>query len=801
MSDGDDSNYIPPDEESSHDDLDEDSVEHMDEIARHFDPKWKEVDNCFIPTDRLLDDMKVTDLKSVLNEASIAFDIDSIVISSSFLHPLLNCLSEKALFSINTSVDRLKSTLSSRLTVTFDEQFHFQSNSRLKSLNLGSFPNIEVATVSMGSKKLHLHMFWLNPSYIPKISFFQAKYSLVITAAFNMARLTCITQNNFTDNPFNLNQDFFSLKVDTDILSFGRELLPFYIASKNRKTKQKKYKKLVVVTFFSLFQASLCQLSLKKMNTYTIEQLLPHDLNHSEFLKNSDVPKEQFLFNLAKDLCNSLTFVLSCAGYKNTTRTTFVNGGEYADDDPENVFNEYRKIATKVLSGNIMKEIFHQNLQFSENVHVYYDIGLEVRPLRNDISFLPHLKDTSKLIKKITKEHNDFPERRIPHREVMQMTHAQIFGVNGEEDGQNLDEDDADKMKNLDYLRWGPNYNTSCYSNFFLTEFGNWHTGNSRTQRKKQDLTVEEISPDEEPVFIYLQHLEKGGLCGAQMYSPQSRKVQLKETREATEYMDALASISMFILNNKKVTVSNKFDNIAFMIKEHLKELKISSSWLMDDQTSLRIECLMKMNLSPKAVKEYIKFLDGFLKLMLGTCQAAYLAEYYLKTVIEACDSLISIFPTGTKGSLQYKSLSGMSAAAKTACIYFSELLALEFGTKNLKGSIMKMLKTMFIDQGSYYIKENSRLRLQLNSTENPICHLKYGLSPSLLSILPDRNIDLKPGLVMTNCKMKMPLCATATPYVSVCESNKIHISYLQHRQHMLYVVHQFLSSESTSES
>ena len=127
-------------------------------------------------------------------------------------------------------------------------------------------------------------------------------------------------------------------------------------------------------------------------------------------------------------------------------------------------------------------------------------------------------------------------------------------------------------------------------------------------------------------------------------------------------------------------------------------------------------------------------------------------------------------------------------------------MLAMEFGAMNLKGSIMKVLKKIFMDQGSYTILENSKLRLNLVTNDLDNSQLKYGLSPTLLSVCTDMKHRLQPGYIMSNPKMKLPLCITASACKSVTNSVKVHVSYQQHRQYMLTTLHMCLNKTKQRE-
>ena len=559
-----------------------------------------------------------------------------------------------------------------------------------------------------------------------------------------------------------------------------------------------------MIIFLSLFQASLCQLGTGNSMNYTIEDLLPFDYDHNEFLNSTNDSKLSDLYKFAADICDSLTFTLSSSGYKNAAKTSLM---KLKDDlpagyGPKDWFNCAKEASTKVLSDKIMNEIFDETKIFCDKTHVYYDIGLEIRPRNNGggISFIPAVNDSSTLIREITKAHNLFPKRRISPKKAYALAYAKLSKMNNPKDIDEEDDSEPFQEKELeiqDYLSWGPNYCTNSYSTFFLKKYGNWHTGNSKTQRDRVPIhnpgedSDEDSHEDTTKELIYLKHLDKGGVCGAQMYTPQSRKLQLKETRVASQYMDVLPSITMNLLTNKKG--SRNFSKMLDVVKVHLEELKTSSGFLQNSHTSVRIECLMKMKRNPSVGETYICFPDGFLDTKIGIFNSENLSEYYSRIVNEACNALLPIFPCSTDGEMGYKDLLEMSAHGKTACIYYSELLALEFGSMSLKGSIMKVLKKMFDKQGSYNILPNSKLRLKLSDRELKNSSLQFGLSPSLLSLENDLP-TLSPRTVLSNSKMKMPLCITASPVTSVIQSSEIHVSYQQHRERVLQCIHKVLS-------
>ena len=798
-----DSDYEPSDDES----LDLSQYHESDSLLG----REETVDDMSCPKEKLVEDIKSSTIREILPKAMISQDIDSMAISSSLLKPMTECFKATASFNYYCILDRTRAASSSRLSVAIKKNIHLSDdNKNLRRVSLAAFPNIELLTVFVGSYQLHLHMFWLNPPFMSKVPYFQNKYLLVITAALNMSKLMCASQTNFTDNQFNLVQDFFPSPISNKLKVFSEEMLDFSLSDQNRIPRGKRYSHDVSVIFLCLFQASLVQLGFGNTHDYKLEDLLPYDADHQEFsnAKNEVDDKMSFICELAKELCNSVTFTYSFSGYKHFMRATSMSreSANIPILDYDDWFNTYNKQAAKFLSKEFMNEIFNKKM-FCHNIHIYYDIGLEIRhsDIKENVSYLPSLNGSSKLIREITKEHNEFPCNKISGKKALRIAYAMMYGVNNNSDSENLDLDIAmeemeTEMDILDYLSWGTNYQTNHYNVFFLTDFGNWHTGNSKTKRNMNSFNDDNNLGDTGYDAIYLTHLAKGGVCGAQMYCPQSRKVQLKQVRKATEYMDALASICCNILNNKKPTVSKEFSNVVNKIRTHMGELKTSATKLGNANTSIRIECLMKMDLFPADESNYIQFPQGFIEAEIGVCNTKELGLYYGMAVTEACDSLLSIFPSKVDNKLVYKTVDDFSPQAKTACIFQSEMLAMDFGTMNLKGSIMKVLQKMFKDQGSYTIPKNNKLRLKLATKDSDNSLLKYGLSPSLLAINTDINIRLQPGYIMNNPKMKLPLCMTASACKSVTNHVQVHVSYQQHRQYMLTILHTSLNTKNERE-
>ena len=62
----------------------------------------------------------------------------------------------------------------------------------------------------------------------------------------------------------------------------------------------------------------------------------------------------------------------------------------------------------------------------------------------------------------------------------------------------------------MDYMAWGSNSCTNCYSVFFLSKYGNWHTGNSKPRR----VTISPSDDEEDHAEdnVKLEHMPHHGL-------------------------------------------------------------------------------------------------------------------------------------------------------------------------------------------------------------------------------------------------------------------------------------------------
>ena len=100
-------------------------------------------------------------------------------------------------------------------------------------------------------------------------------------------------------------------------------------------------------------------------------------------------------------IANSSVYTLSVAGLKSEVQSTYFNrdlcirnGITSSDTDIRNSFPAYQKASMAILSKALNGYLTKDNI--SKDVHIYYDIGMEVWHNDDNISFLINLEDTEK---------------------------------------------------------------------------------------------------------------------------------------------------------------------------------------------------------------------------------------------------------------------------------------------------------------------------------------------------------------------------------------------------------------------
>ena len=152
-------------------------------------------------------------------------------------------------------------------------------------MSLGNFPNITIATVSVGAITLNLQLFWLNPPYMPKVPYFKSKYMLPITAALNLAKLKCRDQVNYESDASNTYQCFFPSTIGAKLKNMSNEMLQYTINANGIHDKPKKYDYSTSIVFLTLFQEGLSVLAQGSTCNYSLKNLLPYESDNKVFGK------------------------------------------------------------------------------------------------------------------------------------------------------------------------------------------------------------------------------------------------------------------------------------------------------------------------------------------------------------------------------------------------------------------------------------------------------------------------------------------------------------------------------------
>ena len=809
--DDDTDNYYSHDEDDEDDDDDDD-----DDRDDDYDDDDKD-DNIRNGRPPFYDgpEYKHHSIKDLLPSLTTKFDLDSITIASSNMHSLFKSLNKKASVTVNCCLKRLKAAHGSRLTVKFTEGFpckHHGTN--LKSLSLGSFPNITICSITVENHIFFLNLFWLDPPYIPKVPYFDDRILLVLTAALNYATLSCkacLFDLDEIDDP----QVHIENKTQkSQIRHFSGQLHMFSIFKSGvNVSSDKKLSHIDGMIFFSEFNRCLKAIAIGIYSECSIQDLLPFDYDNANFKDNTgekdirkiEAHKKKKLSELASMIANSSVYTLSVAGLKSEVQSTYFNrdlllrhGITTNDAVIRNSFPAYQKSSMTLLSESL--NVFLTKDDISKDVHIYYDIGMEVWHNDDNISFLINLEDTKKKIKDIIHKHKIIIKEEMTDKDIHNLTESMRSDIHDDDIiniQKNNNEDDPTADIN-DYLIWNSELRQNIYNTFLINGTGNWHTGNNKVIRKSEVITCYESdleSSDDEICSknkVFLEHQPLPGMCNAQQYTPQARIFSLKVIRVAAKDMHALTQILMSLLMNTKVVTSVNFKKLMSRLMKHLQYIENFAEDLRNNQIHIRTECLFKFDIE----KRKIDFPTGFLDTNVLLFNTSEFGEFYYSQIAESTKAIKDLFPDISNDPPVYPDMSHLSVEARTAIIFHAELLAAEFSNAFSKGTIMKNLKGTFVRQGYIGLSQKSKLRITLTDDDKRYCTLPYGLSPSLLPLhlSGPRQPDTR-GLIPLD-KLQIPISLSSiscSRIYKISESSNLPVSYAQHLYLAKSLLHNFL--------
>ena len=516
--------------------------------------------------------------------------------------------------------------------------------------------------------------------------------------------------------------------------------------------------------------------SVGEYSGHTLRDFLPYDYDNVIFSGQTDDDSLCMLASNAKKLVNSLTFTLTVSNIKAICCTEYfhtnMKNPPIPEEDIAGKFEKYERACDKLLSGILQK--FLTEGPIPDEVHVYYDYGMEANMTDSNSSLLISLSGGFKDIGDIIHNHNSADEVQLTEDKLIELAELMLQDPEGNQDQspENVSE----------YLSWFAGMQKRKYRTFFLNGAGNWHSGSNRVKRAQNEGKTE------------IEHRSSSGMCSAQGYSPQSRKIQNKTTRKAVKFMDGLPNAILTLLRQKdwkqpQVAFTSMLKNVLI----HLKEIDDNANNMENNQLSVRYECLMKMCTKEKKVC----FPHGFMELPIFKVRTADIAQHYYERVNELTQSIISLFPKIADKNPQYNQLSLFSAEAKTMIILHCELLSYEFGLLHKSGRIMREMKQLFTNQGFIGLSQESRYRLPLNENDSRFTKvIKNGLSPSFLPFSLVTSLQEVSRGIIDVSSVNIPTTyasLTSTPMLGVTLSSNIPVTYEKHMHLATSMLHLFL--------
>ena len=729
--------------------------------------------------------MSKTNPGDILPSLNIKKDIDSIMMLSSNPFSLIASLNEDAICVLSSSISRLRSSRSSRFNVILenDNRIRYRGSS-IGILSLGIFPNITIANFINKNIEFFFNMYWINPEFIPNVPYFHDELMLTLIASLNYARHSCLSkiydfpQHSIPSNVSNLDmKNYVSIQA--------RNNLPkFCLDSRKRKNKEQPIELKSAAVFFGEVMRCMKALSLGEYKGHSIRDFLPYDHDNAFFGEKVGNNKLLSLSTTALKLVNSLSFIISTSNQKAVISSQYFNTEMTIPPIPKDKchkkFMKFDKACDKLFT-NFMKSILKEEV--NGDVHVYYDYGLEMNATDTNTSLLLSLESGFSSIEKIIHGHNNCNDKRLPEEDVLQLAESLLQDTNENE------EESSESVS--EYLSWFTGMQKSKYRTFFQTQTGNWHTGQNRVRRKTCDGNA-----------VKLEHRSKPGICSAQGYSPQSRKLQHKILRTASKHIDGLPHAVFSLLRQREWREpKNTFTNILKDVLVHLREIEEHSRTMKNEQISIRYECLMKLCTCSKEVS----FPAGFLNIPIYSVNTSALGAFYHERVKELTQSILSLFPKIGENSSAFSNITLFSPEVKTMIVLQCELLAYEFGAANKMGTIMKELKPTFDRQGFIGLSRSSEIRLPLSESDKKLTSIILnGISPSYLPFHMDTILNEEKRGLLNISKVHIPIAYSSLNSISVHGvqvSSKIPVTFEQHHHLLKSLLHKFLTKKSNQPS
>lgn len=356
------------------------------------------------------------------------FDVDSIYLISKRPSLALLAVAKSGTLKYQTSLNRIHNNNSSRVSINYHgaqdlrPRVHAKRLRRLNVIALHHFPNINLATLTVGDITFHFGLHILQPSAIGNSNYITHPVLLTLIAALNIA-----IDGDLTGN--------FDEETDEMLENWRRTLmkleLPYFelqSGSANQRTKLHSYAKTLTlrhgVGLFRRFEHVLSVMSDSPENIDCQRQI---EYGTQSYWKermgisyggSGEVVPVSHLKAHATLLRNKSLYLISSAGTKNYFK---IPGrlkwegplqAQYAQLRGSHIEELYREFHDQEFS-KVMEEmetwfpfLSHRTCQLFKEVKLFFDLGLEVTPITEEYVLLSNVTKSKNLLRQIVSSRN-----------------------------------------------------------------------------------------------------------------------------------------------------------------------------------------------------------------------------------------------------------------------------------------------------------------------------------------------------------------------------------------------------------
>lgn len=495
---------------------------------------------------------------TLLHLVSCSFDVDSIYFMGPSPSQVLEFMGTDGNCKFQSAVNRICSTNSSRIAVDYHGVEHLMPNvrgrklKRLKVLSLHHFPNIQLGEVSKGDVKFFLTLHVLQPQVLTGCNYMTEQLLLPLICALNIA-----IDGKF---PYDATDEDYGMQMER-LHEHEWSTLPFFElqdgSKKQRKIIHNCHKQLsmkAATAFFFRFEVAL-ELMATAPDRIDAEQQ-QEDVNAYwrrrqgiEFGGSGECLTLQQLSQHASSLVKKTITMATAAGTKKTycfpnmdakwvgTKEAVDQNGEVGNGvvDEETLYPKFSSFRRQQLSN--IKEGLETSFPgmlpdhpLFDKVHSFFDVGLEMRPIHDNMLLLANLQRSKLTLSGIRAmaipDEGDLTVGSVDSA-LQAALDEDILSV-GSVDSVVSDDDDSEENvapsdfvdRFLEVKALSP---LTSYKQHFTRTMGNTHTGHVRMN------AVQDNTADYDKVV--LAHPTAGFFPGGQIYEPYIRMESMKQQR------------------------------------------------------------------------------------------------------------------------------------------------------------------------------------------------------------------------------------------------------------------------------